>query len=183
MTADKISQFLVELACARRAHIPFAPDESFEIDLRAHDKGDIRREICFAMAPASAFGSILSFEDGRSSLWKQRITHNTLKYLKPIIEEHQNSANGRIVGTIGYLVIVCHMICSGNLRSVSAPNKDFLARIIVQNLVSGPLYDEELLKLPLANEMTRLKKLVLASILKLCCEIPDVVSFFFFVFS
>ena len=176
-TADKVALFLVHLACARKAAVPYAQDSNFEVDLLAYDGGVSGTSFSFAMSAAAAFGSMLCIHDGRP-IWKQRITHNTVKYLEPILKANEETGVKPTTETLGLVAIVCHIICAGNFKNISLPTRGVAVRAAVRNLVSGPLYDNENLKNPIvASNLVSVKKLMIASILKLSSSSPGLVSF------
>lgn len=174
--ADRLASFFIELACKRKAAVPFAKNANIEIDLLAFDSDGNLRSFGFAMRSVAAFGSMLGVED-RRPIWKQRLTHNTFKYIDPILKSEDQSGAKPTINSLGLVAIVCHIVCAGAFKNVNLAARGVAVRAVVKNLISGPFYDEKYLKDPgISYEIVAVKKLVIASILKLACSDPGLVS-------
>ncbi|CAB9508742.1 MMS19 nucleotide excision repair protein homolog [Seminavis robusta] len=157
-TADELSKFFVLLACNKKAEAPFS--ETSEIDFSK--LGD--ESLSIMMTSAECFGSFLCH--GKSPIWTQRQSHKAMKLLEPTMKlaaERQTTTSC----DVGFIAILCHIVCSGNIKCMSLSDRGHFVKLIVQSLVSG-LFDSDNLK--------TVKKLVVASVMKLLHLYPGLLS-------
>jgi hypothetical protein len=167
-TADELSKFFVELACFKKAHVPFAGGLEAGLDLTKMG----RSSSIIAMAAVESFGSLLC--TGRNPLWIQRQSHKTLKLLEPTIKlGHESEAPKAPVDDLGFVAVLCHTVCLGNVKSMSLSDRGALVKIFVRCLVSGV---DDNTDGRLSGETSKVKRLVVASILKISHMFPGLVS-------
>lgn len=171
-TADEMALFFTLLACKSKAVVPFnTKQRDCEIDFLAFDEDS---RISAALCTASAFGSIL--RDDRRPLWKQRLTHKTLKSLGPTIHLFQENGAKATVSNLGFVAVVCHLICDSNLNYMNQASKGELLKIVVSNLCSGPF--SVLGKTPeIEQQLGEVKRLAISSLLRLSLSCTGLVSF------
>jgi hypothetical protein len=170
------------VACTGKASPPFATEGEAMFDLSP--LGSVvsinmeNSSIMFEIAAASAYGSMLSIE-GSSPFMKQRLTHVTLKYVRSTYEEELAQATFRHdipPPRIGVLVIACHVICCSNITKIEKTTLYQIAAIAVEGLSSKVFSVDEGSR---KSDLAPVKKLVLATILKLICVAPTAVSVYF----
>jgi len=122
------------------------------------------------MSAVDAFGAMLSVQ---KPLWKQRLCHKTLSYLEPVVAQMQTNTNPG-VESISLLALVCHLICSGELRHVSMPKRGRAVGLVVSSLNSNFACDEN--GAAVERALREVKRFAVASILSLSCSSPGLVS-------
>ena len=182
-TADKVALFLVELACELKAALPFTDEGQGMLDLTKLDSPDASNDekvsTSLKIATGSAFGSMLSVE-GSTPLMKQRLVHVTMKYIRSTYDElcvQSNNGEAVTAPRVGLLMIACHIVCCSNLQRLDKNAVRQLSTIIILGMSSWifSAIDERNKPKP---EVTAVKKMVLASTLKLICIVPTEVLFF-----
>lgn len=124
-----------------------------------------------ATSAAGAFGSLLC---GGRPLWTQRLTHKTLKLLEPTLKLAVEDNMNPTLDSLGFLAVLCHIVCSGTLKSASLAKRGEVTKALVHILVSGILTSDEVARIP--SDLGEVKRLLVASILKLSQVSPGLVS-------
>jgi Dos2-interacting transcription regulator of RNA-Pol-II len=165
-TSDQIVLCLVDLACTKKSDFLFTDDVENDIDLTVFDTRDHKESTKISIGAASAFGSILATECGHL-LWKQRLTHISVKRILECIDKTANpGSDSKQHDSLGLLSAVCHVICSSNLQNVTATNLEAIAGVIAYGLSPAALQ--------VATRVdTSVTELVLAALVKLLCVSPS----------
>ena len=134
-TADEIVLFLVTLACNQKADFPFAVSEGI-VDLKVFNKDtDNQISTRLSMICASSFGSILSTDFG-NQLWKQRLTHISVRRILECITNDAKTANHISLGAIS---AVCYVVCSSSMQHIPPKNHQRIADIVISGLLPSSL--------------------------------------------
>lgn len=167
-TADKVAAFLVQVACSGEAEVPFGAKDVAQVDFLA---GDNTTNAVFESLAASAFGSMLC---SKRPLWAQRLTHKTLKQLEPILKEALDGKTKPSAENLGLIAVLGHLVCTGSLKSANLSKRADVVKILVHSLVSGVLTNDDASRIPF--EISEVKRLVVASLLKICHTFPGLLS-------
>ena len=163
-TADEVAQFFVELACFKKARIPFADSFNYTLDLNTMGPS----LAVVAIAAVESFGSFLCY--GRNPLWIQRQSHKTLKLLEPTIRLGGESESTAPADDLCFIAVLGHIVCSGNVKCINLSDRGALVKLFVKFLVLS--IDDS----STAVETSKVKRLVVASILKMSHIFPGLVS-------
>ena len=133
-TGDLIASFLMELACTGTSQFPFSDTT---IQLPTPNEQGKKHPILDPAAhayviPASAFGSMLSVQNG-GPFWRQRLTHKTLPVLLKALKVQAKSQDPP---ALGILAVVCHMLCCLPASLLGKSN----VQQILPTLVAGLVY-------------------------------------------
>ena len=162
IVADKVALFLVDLACFGTAKPPLV--EGDEITLSGEAETELR------VVAGSSYGSMLSV-DGGSPLWKQRIIHQTLAKTQRVLDSPG-------VPSVAVTTVLCAIVCSGGLRTTKKDIQDRIAFIVIRALSDAAytvFVDAENGSESTVDSLS-LKKLLLASVLKLSSVSPFLVT-------
>jgi hypothetical protein len=124
-----------------------------------------------ATSAAGAFGSLLC---GAKPLWIQRLTHKTLKQIEPTLKLEAERDTKSTAERLGFATVLCHIVCTGTLKSASLAKRGEIVKILVDMLGAGTLTSDEVVTIP--REVSEVKRLLVASILKLGHTSPGLVS-------
>ncbi|KAL3913726.1 MAG: hypothetical protein SGILL_006374, partial [Bacillariaceae sp.] len=173
-TAGSITKFLVEVACEQKCSIPFL-SEGLPLDL-ASSFVDPEEIVAVQLSAASAYGSMLMI-DAIKPLMKQRLTHASLKFVKKTFELESNQAQHDeqvSAPSIGQLLVVCHVICSADLRKMDRATTHMIATVCIEGFSSDAFQVGK----KMSNEAVKARTLVVCAALNLICTIPKVVNGF-----
>jgi hypothetical protein len=113
----------------------------------------------------------------RNPIWIQRQSHKTLKLLEPTIKLGLESDTPKaLADDLGLVAVLGHIVCSGNVKSMSSSDRGDLVKLFVRRLVSGL---DENSDGRMSVETSKVKRLVVASILKISQMFPGLVSYQF----
>jgi len=176
-TADKITSFLIELACTGTSQFPFAAATmqlvTPTITGQKHPLLDPASHAY--ILPASAFGSMLSVQNG-GPFWRQRMTHKTLPVLLKALQVQAKSQNPPALGT---LAVVCHMLCCLPASLLGKSN----IQQILPTMVAGLVYFSKNLNALAQSDMISSKpadvlSIILAALIKILTISPEDVTKF-----
>jgi len=155
--ADRIVVFFADLACSKSADLSVDIDSTIHVDVSEHGGRDLSVEA------ASFLGSIFTAGNG-GSLWRQRLTHMTVKRL----QFHLEKCNlDRKAPSPGMVATACHIVCSTKPKTISSVSLQVISKTVILALEPDAL--------PSSDEFS-LKTLLLAAILKLITISPDTIS-------
>ena len=174
MVADKVALFLIQLSCDGKAQAPFVRDQ-LTICFDVADEAKLR------IAAASAFGTMVSIEDG-SPLWRQRLMHLAAKHVLYADEEeksHYQPVSALTGQELGRLMISCYIVASSRLTAMGEMTLGALGDIIIAGLskVYGETTVSDTTVKTMGPLMFSVKELSLAAIVKLMAVVPKLVSF------
>lgn len=165
-TSDQIVLCLVDLACTKKTDFLFADDIQGSIDLSVFDTRDCDDSTWLSIGAAAAFGSILSTECGKNLLWKQRLSHVSMKRILERINISQQGIDSTKYDSLGLLTTVCHLLCLSDLHNFTATNLESIANVIANGLSLSNLQAA-------ARADASVSMLVLAALVKLLCVSPS----------
>jgi hypothetical protein len=160
-TADQIMLFLVDLSCTKKARC-----ENYTVDLTIFDSNDFNFSEELSIKAASAVGTILETEHG-STLWKQRLTHISVRHIVECISDI-NTSDDKVTKevSLGTLAAMCHLVCFSNLQHILVNRLKAIARLLTYGLSSIAI-DSAL------KQNHQIIKLILASLVKMLSMAPS----------
>ena len=156
-TADRIVVFFADLACSKIADLSLDTDNTIHVEVSEHGGRD------FSVEAASFLGSIFT-AGSCGSLWRQRLTHITVKRLQFHLQKC--NLDGKAPSP-GMVATACHITCSTKPKTISSVSLQVISKIVILALEPDAL--------PSSDEFS-LKTLLLATILKLITISPDSIS-------
>jgi len=180
--ADALAFFFVELACTGKAEVPFTKErkrDNCKIDVQSLKSGGAGRGSLSlprhaALSAAAAFGSMLQ-QDERP-IWKQRMTHKTLTQLAPSMQAYQGQSANSSENSLGLVVVICHIVCSSNLKIIPLSKKGDMVKIIVHSLNTTALFNPTSPTPEMESSTSEIKRLAIASILRLSASNSGLLS-------
>ena len=129
------------------------------------------------LLPASAFGSMLSVQNG-GPFWKQRMGHKTLPVLLAALQAQAKLQNPPALGT---LAVVCHLLCC---LPVSLLGKSTIQQIL-PTMVAGLIYFSKHVNefdgsYMISSKPVDVLSIVLAALVKVLAIHPEDVSLLVF---
>lgn len=172
--ADLVASFLIKLSCDGTAQVPFVNDITM-VDISGGN------EAMMHFAASSAFGSMISTEDG-GPFWRQRLVHMALRHLRQasngLDTKSMLSAASLTPTEIGCLLTACFVIASSGATSLGEESLNALADRIMLDFcriyAEGSETNETIISL--GSQMYSVKEMVLAAVVKLMAVAPATVS-------
>lgn len=169
----------MEAACDRSATLPFAPESKAKLDVSLAIQTDSACTSIKVVA-ASSFGAIL-MQEGVKPLMKQRLIHQSLKFIEMAYAKGRDEArvgDSASASQIGVLMIVCYVICAGDLLKFDRATIHKTATLTVEGFSSEIFQLPAQLGTELPAEVAKTKTLIVCSVLKLVCLAPGSVNEF-----
>jgi hypothetical protein len=172
--ADLVASFLIKLSCDGTAQVPFVNDITM-VDISGGN------EAMMHFAASSAFGSMISTEDG-GPFWRQRLVHMALRHLRQasngLDTKSMLSAASLTPTEIGCLLTACFVIASSGATSLGEESLNALADRIMLDFcriyAEGSETNETIISL--GSQMYSVKEMVLAAVVKLMAVAPATVA-------
>ena len=138
-TAVAVTQFLVEIACLQSSQVPFM-EGTWHVTLSQSMSTTEADQI--SVQAAESVGHLLTTDDKRLKLRKQRLVHCTNKLLQSYVKQ-ENS-------TPGVLALTSQILCSAQLSHFSTEQRTELASLLPPNLKQPSTMSPEVLRVMLA---------------------------------
>ena len=172
-TADGIARFLMEAACEGYAKPPFCFSEDTFFNISVLFEEDYE-QTALKLIAASAYGAIL-MEDGVKPLIKQRLIHVCIKYIKKSLGKGEESDSVR-PSQVGLLMIVCYVICGGDLLKFDSATIHTLATLLINGFSTDLFQTSSQITTKLASNVTKARMLVVSALLKILCVTSKAVN-------
>lgn len=160
----------MQLSCDGSARAPFLGDEQIVV----FDVLDEAATLHFAAS--SAFGSMISIEDG-GPFWRQRLVHLASRHVLGTGEE-RDSQRSLTPLELGRLMISCYVVASSSVTALGETALIVLTDSVLMGL--SDIYAEDSVTRTtiqiLGPRMFSMKELALSAVLKLIAATPNVVS-------
>jgi len=158
----------MEAACEGYAKPPFCFSEDTLFDISVLFEEDYE-QTALKLIAASAYGAIL-MEDGVKPLIKQRLIHVCIKYIKKSLGKGEDS------DSVGLLMIVCYVICGGDLLKFDSATIHTLATLLINGFSTDLFQTSSQITTKLASNVTKARMLVVSALLKILCVSPKAVN-------
>jgi hypothetical protein len=160
-TADQIMLFLVDLSCTKKSIC-----KNYDVDLTFFDSNNSNFSEELSIKAASAVGTILEADNG-CTLWKQRLTHISVRHIVECINDIETSdENIAKEVPLGALAVMCHVVCFCDLQHILVNRLKAIARILTYGL--SPVAVDAAMQ-----QNHRIIKLILASLVKMLTSAPS----------
>jgi hypothetical protein len=153
--------FLVDLSCTKKSIC-----KNYDVDLTFFDSNNSNFSEELSIKAASAVGTILEADNG-CTLWKQRLTHISVRHIVECINDIETSdENIAKEVPLGALAVMCHVVCFCDLQHILVNRLKAIARILTYGL--SPVAVDAAMQ-----QNHRIIKLILASLVKMLTSAPS----------
>ncbi|GKY94077.1 hypothetical protein MPSEU_000374200 [Mayamaea pseudoterrestris] len=163
-TADHFVSFFLDMASSGKAMLTLGGERKLIVNLQSFANYSNISLNSLVLEVVSRFGSIFLNNGGEASqLWTQRLVHVSATCIQSSLKVN----NGEILTSPGTVAIICYMVCASNLATLSSSTLQ-LAATVVAHALSPSAQSNNFA----GHQLSSIKKVVLAAVLKLLCASP-----------